>query len=612
MPRGSLSVRVDLLGSPRLERDGVPLPPPRGNKTWGLLTYLVCTRVPSSRARIADLLFPEADDPLGALRWTMSDLRRLLGGRADLGGEPVRLALPRGAFVDVDVLNGRSWAEAVALPAIGRELLEGLAFPSSPGFEIWLDNERRHVAGLTAAVLRQAALALLAYGDPVAAASRASQLVQLDRFDENAHALLVRCLRAAGDDDAAAGQILACEEIFRRELGLEPSAAVRDAGLEPRVRPSGVSTKRASVLARIETGEAIVAAGATEAGLEKLRGACASARVAGEPDLLARSLIALGATLVHGARGTDEEGAAALHEGVRLAERAGETKLAATGLREIGWVQFLRAEYERAAESLARTAALAGADEEELAWVDVILGSCKNDVGEYAAARTHLESAVDRSRRLTPSQLLAFGLTMLARLHLALGDVEPAEELLDEALAVVEARGLTAFRPWPESFRAEIDLVHGDVVTAERRFQHAFAVGCEVGDPCWESIAMRGLGLVALRRGDVSRALELLIEAPRRCRRLPDTYLWIEAYGLDSLCSVAIEQGMESAPVWIGELESITSRRGMRELLLRATLYRARLGEPGALDAARSLASQIDNPELSAVLDVAAPAAVVA
>jgi hypothetical protein len=75
---------------------------------------------------------------------------------------------------------------------------------------------------------------------------------------------------------------------------------------------------------------------------------------------------------------------------------------------------------------------------------------------------------------------------------------------------------------------------------------------------------------------------------------------------------VAIEQGMESAPVWIGELESITSRRGMRELLLRATLYRARLGEPGALDAARSLASQIDNPELSAVLDVAAPAAVVA
>jgi hypothetical protein len=40
----------------------------------------------------------------------------------------------------------------------------------------------------------------------------------------------------------------------------------------------------------------------------------------------------------------------------------------------------------------------------------------------------------------------------------------------------------------------------------------------------------------------------------------------------------------------------------MRELLLRATVYRARLGEPGALDAARSLAGQIENPALSDLL----------
>jgi len=56
------------------------------------------------------------------------------------------------------------------------------------------------------------------------------------------------------------------------------------------------------------------------------------------------------------------------------------------------------------------------------------------------------------------------------------------------------------------------------------------------------------------------------------------------------------------------EPESITARRGMRELLLRATLYRARLGEPGAMDAARSLVSQIDNPALTTLLDSYAPA----
>lgn len=162
---------------------------------------------------------------------------------------------------------------------------------------------------------------------------------------------------------------------------------------------------------------------------------------------------------------------------------------------------------------------------------------------------------------------------------------------------------MTAFAPWPESFRAELDLLRGDLDRAEERFEHAFALGCQVGDPCWESIAIRGLGLVAAARGDVSRALELLLDAPPVCRRLPDTYLWIEAYGLDALCSVAVEQGAEAAPRWIDELEATAATRGMRELLLHAALYRDRLGEPGARDVARSLAGQIDNPAVPKLLE---------
>ena len=107
---------------------------------------------------------------------------------------------------------------------------------------------------------------------------------------------------------------------------------------------------------------------------------------------------------------------------------------------------------------------------------------------------------------------------------------------------------------------------------------------------------------LAARRGDVARALELLVDAPTLCRRLPDTYLWIEAYGLDALCALALEQGAEGTGRWIDELEAIAAGQGMRELLARATIYRARLGEPGALDAARSLAAQIDNPVLADLL----------
>jgi DNA-binding SARP family transcriptional activator len=598
-----VGLSVHLLGSPRLERAGEAVDAPRGHKSWGLLAYLVRARVPPSRERLAGLLFPEADDPLGALRWTLSILRRRLGEDVRLGGDPLVLALPPGTFVDVDVLSRGSWMEAVALPGFGHELLDGLAFRSSPGFEMWLENERRQIEGTTSAVLHQAALALLGHGDAAGAAEHASELVRLNRYDENAHVLLVRCLRLAGDPEGAARQVAACTELFRSQLGVEPTPALQAAATASEVSVDARVSGRAAVLAQIEAGEAALAAGAVEAGVQGTRRAVAAARTVGDRELLAQALIALGGALVHSARGKDVEGAAALHEGTTLAERASRFDIAATGWREISWVQFLSAHYERAEESVARTVELAADADEEFAWAELIRGACRSDVGDYGAAGEFLRSALAHARRLGSKQPLGQALTLLGRFHLLRGEIDDAVHLLDEALGEAEERGMTAFVPWPESFRGEIDLVLGDVDAAEARFEHAFALGCQVGDACWESIALRGLGLVAAARGDVSRALELLIEAPKLCRRLPDTYLWIEAYGLDALCAVAVEHRAEAAAQWIDELEAVAARRGIRELVLRAAVYRARLGEPGALDVARSLAAEIDNPALAHLLE---------
>jgi tetratricopeptide (TPR) repeat protein len=508
------------------------------------------------------------------------------------------------------VLGRGSWQQAAALPGLGRELLEGFAFRSSPGFEMWLENERRQVAGTTCAVLHQASLALLARGEVDEAARHASELVRLSPYDENAHVLLVRCLRAAGDREGAERRVDACAELFRRELGVEPSAALRFAAEAPKPPVEARVSGRAAVLAQVEAGEAALAAGAIEAGVQQLRGAVAGARTGDDREALAEALVSLGGALVHSARGTDEEGAAALHEGTTLAEAVGRDDVAASGWREISWVQFLRAEYERAEASLVRTAELAAGIDLELAWVDVTRGALAHDTGDHAAAGEHLRAGVERARGMSSGQPLAMGLSMLGRYHLLRGEIEDAVHALDEALAEVEARGMTAFVSWPESFRAEVDLVLGDLDAAEARFEHAFALGCQVGDACWESIGVRGLGLVAAARGDVARALDLLADSPKLCRRLPDTYLWIEAYGLDALCAVAVEHGAAGAPRWLDELEETTARRGMRELLFRATVYRARLGEPGALDAARSLAAQIDNPALPELFPVGEPDAV--
>jgi DNA-binding SARP family transcriptional activator len=84
-------VRVRLLGRPRVEGDGQPCGQPRGLKSWALLARIALTPRPTYRRELAAELFGDADDPLGALRWSPADLRRSLGLPGALRGDPVAL-----------------------------------------------------------------------------------------------------------------------------------------------------------------------------------------------------------------------------------------------------------------------------------------------------------------------------------------------------------------------------------------------------------------------------------------------------------------------------------------------------------------------------------------
>ena len=475
------------------------------------------------------------------------------------------------AFVDVDVLSRGTWVEAVQLPGVGRDLLEGIGFPRSPGFQLWLDGERRHLSAAAEAVLHEAALACLVRDEADRAADHAAQLVGLNPFDENYQTLLVRCLSLAGDAEGAERQAAACEELFRSELGVEPTEALRAAARQP--TPSVGVYGRATTIAQIEAGESAVAAGALESGLDTLRRAIAAARRSHHRDLLARALVSLGSSLVHAARGSDEEGAAALHEGIALAEALDDAVLAATAWREIGWVEFLRARYRPGGQGVGDRRRAGGRRR----------GGTRLDrphprrriaatSGSTPLPRTTFTLAIKRADVVGADRPAAFARAVLGRLHLLRGELDDARVMLDAALVRVSAIGWTTFLPYPESYRAEVDLMAGDVDAAAERFEHAFSLGCQVGDPCWEGLACRGLGLVAAARGDLPRAFELLDEAPRRCRRLPDTYLWVEAYCLEALCAVGVAHGAASTGQWIDELDTIASRNGMRELLVRATM----------------------------------------
>ncbi|MGH2386391.1 MAG: SARP family transcriptional regulator, partial [Candidatus Limnocylindria bacterium] len=123
-----------------------------------------------------------------------------------------------------------------------------------------------------------------------------------------------------------------------------------------------------------------------------------------------------------------------------------------------------------------------------------------------------------------------------------------------------------------------------------------FALGCQIGDPCWEGMGARGIGMVKIANGDVAEGIRWLDDARTRCVRIPDAYLWIHGYCLDTLCEQAIVHGVTGADRWVSDLEAVAARTGMNELLVRAQLHRAALGMPGARESAAVFAARIDNP----------------
>jgi DNA-binding SARP family transcriptional activator len=591
------ALAVHLLGRPVVRSPSADPGTPRGRKVWALLAYLLTTDAAPGRQWLADLLFADAQDPLNALSWNLGQLRRLLGPDGAVGGEPVTVRLPPGAFVDVHALTAGTWVQALEVPGLGRDLLEGMSFPSSPAFEVWLLTERRRLAAAAHNVLREAALAELAGGDPRKAVELAGRLVASNPLDEDAQELLIRAYAATGDAGAAKRQWDACVTLFRRELGLEPGDAVRRAAVVPHPRPAPVRpATAASIAAQLEAGLAALDAGASDVAIPGLRQAVTAAHQAGAGGLEARALLALGSALVHAVRGRDGEGAGLLHQAIGVAEKAAEPQVAARARRELGYVEGLRGRYDRAERWVREAGLLAAGDAEEQAWIAAVHGVVLTDTGRSAAAIDALHEAVRCARESGVDQAETWALTFLGRAHLLRRELGPARQALEAALEGTRRLRWTSFLPLPEALLADVDLAEGRIDAAEAAYEHAHALALQFGDPCWEGFAGRGLGLVAARRGDVDTALHLVTEARTRCIRLPDAWLWVEGFCLEALCRLAIDLGRPDARRSIADLEALATRTGMREFAAHAYLYRARLGDRTAVDAARVLAAEVDNP----------------
>jgi DNA-binding SARP family transcriptional activator len=565
---------IQLLGRPGIRRPGGRGPRPRGRKAWALLAMAALSERPIPRYQLVRMLFPEAGDGSAALRWVLSELRRMLRPDASVDGDPVTLDLTAGTVVDAQlVLSGQFGADAET-----GELLAGLALPDCPEFELWLAHQRERVAGALHAALRSAISAQLSQRRPEEALRLARQLVGLAPLEERHHVLLVRSLAGAGDQIGAHAAVGACAALFAQELGVRPSPRVALAALAP---PGGVTLlpdgRRLQARLEVEAGKAALAAGAVSDGLERLRVAVALADGLDDPGIRGEANAALGAAMVHSVALTEPTGVAALRRAAELARAADDRSTAATASRELG---FVAAGARRNCGPLLRHAReLAEGDNGKISAVLGIEALALADGGRFGAAAQRFRHSIELAERADEPRKAAWSLTMLARAELTAGELAAARTDIDRALALVTAERWTAFLPLVLAVRAELDLHENRLDAAGEQLTGAWTTATRLADPCWLAVTGRGLGLLAARRGNVAEAMQWLDAAYHQTSELPPLVCrWIDAATLDAICDVSTTNGLPRATAAVAELAGLGEHARMPGYAARARVYRSHLG----------------------------------
>ena len=589
---------IRLLGPPAIESPGTTPPQPRGRKAWALLAYLALQADGTGRSRTAALLFPDAADPLGALRWNLSELRRALDG-VTVAGDPLRLdLLPPWRCDALDAMDPATGPGTDPRRFTG-QLLEGLAFADSPVFDSWLADQRYRLDNVVQSLLYEAALAALASGAAGEAAELATLALERDPFHADCNAVLVKALIAAGEYRKARAHAVHCGNLYRQELGLPLPAEVRRALFDADPEPDpGTPATAATVRSYLDAGGASLWAGSVDRGLEQLRLAVSLAQHTGNSHLVAESLVTLSGALIHQAGGRGAEVADLLHRALQAEGPDGASRTAAAAYRELGYLSVQRGVPDRAAGWLDQAMQAAGGFPDEQARILAIQGMLASDTARYGAASAALTESGNLAKAVGNRRQQAFSAALLGRVHLLRGELDLAGAVLDRALAWIAEEHWTAFEPFVAGVRGETYLAAGEMEQAAAFIDRAWVMAELAGDHCYMALAAGAEARLFAKHGDLAAAEHWI---DRGLEPKP-WYLWYSARLLDTAAEVAIAIRSPRAAGFVDRLGELASRSGMREFVVRGQSHRALLGDETAAEAVPWLAREIDNPALTAFL----------
>src|SRR3989441_11289137 len=474
-----MTLRVRLLGRPGLEHDGESRRL-EGHKPWALLTYLLLEPRAPTRRELADLLWSETDDPLGALRWSLSQVRKAINPPAEIGERDGRIKIDAEVLVvDAGELVRGEWNETSIDDLARGELLEGMSFGEAPSFDTWLQVQRARVATSAADALRWAAT-LLSHREPDRALALAERALRNDPFDDVLHELIVEIHTARGDRERARTYVAGLARRYRDELAIEPPASIS----RPLDRPARTAAEpllRLDVQARalLDIAKVRFWAGDSASARDIALRAARQAGESGDRALEARALILGSTTYTGGGLGTAREWASHLQRALRLANELGDRATVAQIETERGRISAIQGRYGAAEGSCrrARGPAQNVGETREAGWARAMVALCHADRCEYAAAEEDLRAA------LPALGWAPHAMGVLARVLVRAGNVEEGKAFADAAVARAEREGLLPTLPWALVQAGDARLAEGDLDGASERVARALTIAQETHNP---------------------------------------------------------------------------------------------------------------------------------